>query len=74
MNATPDIWLVNVGGEEIQCMIMTQFENAACNVCLGNVMIYTGNGKGHDTNTVETSIKEGDEEMKKKKNRKDEKR
>jgi hypothetical protein len=34
-------------------------------------MIYTGNGKGHGTNTVETSIKEGDEE--KNKNRKGEK-
>jgi hypothetical protein len=30
-------------------------------------MIYIGNGKGHGTNTVETSIKEGDEEKKKRK-------
>jgi ATP:corrinoid adenosyltransferase len=47
---------------------MTKFGNAACSVCLGIVMIYTGNGKGRGTNTVYKSIKEVDEEMKKKKN------
>ena len=54
-------------------MLMTQFENAACNVCLINVMIYTGNGKGHGKKTVKTYIKEGDEEMMRK-NTKGEKR
>lgn len=68
MNATLDIWLVKVGGDEIQYMLMTKFGNAACSVCLGIVMIYTGNGKGRGTNTVYKSIKEVDEEMKKKKN------
>ena len=52
-------------------MFMTQFETATCNVCFDNIMIYIGNGKGHSTNTLETSIKEGDEE-KEKKNRKGE--
>ena len=28
-------------------------------------MIYTGNGEGKGTNTVEASVEEGDEEMKK---------
>jgi hypothetical protein len=73
MNATPDVRLVEVGGDEIRYMFMTKFENATCDVCLVNVNIYTGNGKGHGTNTVETSIKEEyEEEMKK--NRKGEKR
>jgi len=44
---------------------VTQFDNAKCNVCLGIDMIYTGNGEGKGTNTVEASVEEGDEEMKK---------
>jgi len=43
-------------------MLLTQFDNVTCNVCLGNVMIYTGNGQGQGTNTVETSVEERDEE------------
>jgi len=72
MTLHPDIWLAKVGDHENRYIPVTQFDNAKCNVCLGIDMIYTGNGEGKGTNTVEASVEEGDEEMKK--NRKEWKR